>query len=84
MVALSARTDIEALVLRAQLAAAITPGPAAFDAALAAARAALTASTRRTVHQALAAAERALPPDDPARYIALAELQAAVASQTPA
>jgi DNA-binding SARP family transcriptional activator len=84
IVALAARTDIDALVLRAQLAATITPGPAAFDAALSAARTALAASTRRTVRQALAAAARALPPDDPARHIALAELQAAVASQTPA
>jgi len=84
MAALVARRDIDALVLRAHLAAEVTPGSAAFDAALSAAQAALTASTRRTVRQALAAAERALPPDDTARQLALAQLQAVVASQTDA
>ena len=76
--ALAPRSDIEARVLRVQLAAAMAPGAAAFDAAMEVAHAALAANTRRTVHQAIGAAARALPPDDEPRRLALAELQAAV------
>jgi len=75
--ALAARSDIEARVFRAELAAAVAPGPAAFDAAIEVARLAVAAKSRRTVHQALGAAERALPPDDEPRRLALAEMQAA-------
>ena len=78
--ALAARSDIEARVFRAELAAAVAPGPAVFDAAIEVARVALAAKSRRTVHQALGAAERALPPDDEPRRLALAEMQAAVSS----
>ena len=77
MTALAARSDIEARVFRAELAAAVAPGPAAFDAAIEVARLAVAAHSRRTVHQALGAAERALPPDDEPRRLALAEMQAA-------
>jgi DNA-binding SARP family transcriptional activator len=80
MTALAARSDIEARVFRAELAAAVAPGPAAFDAAIEVARLAVAAKSRRTVHQALEAAERALPPDDEPRRLALAEMQAAVSS----
>ena len=84
LAALAPRSDIEARVLRAQLAAAVAPGPAVFDAAMDVARAALAAGTRRTAHQALGAAARALPPDDEPRRLALAAFQAAVAAGTAA
>jgi hypothetical protein len=80
MTALAARSDIEARVFRAELAAAVAPGPAAFDAAIEVARLAVAAKSRRTAHQALEAAERALPPDDEPRRLALAEMRAAVSS----
>jgi len=80
--ALAPRSDIEARVLRAQLAAVVTPGAAAFDAAMEVAHAALAARARRTVQRALGAAVRALPPDDEPRRLALAQFQAAVSSGT--
>ena len=80
--ALASRSDIEARLLRAQLAAVVAPGSAAFDAAMDVAHAALAPSAPRTVRQALGAAARALPPDDEARRLVLAQFQAVVSSET--
>jgi DNA-binding SARP family transcriptional activator len=78
MAALAPRSDIEARLLRAQLAASVAAGPPAFDAALDVARAALAAGLRRTARQALTAAARALPAADEQRRLALAQCTAAV------
>jgi len=80
MAVLTPRSDIEARVLRVQLAAALAPGAAAFDAAMEVAHAALSARARRTVQRALGAAARALPPGDEPRRLVLAQFQAAVSS----
>jgi DNA-binding SARP family transcriptional activator len=80
LAALAGRTDIESRVLCAQLRAAVAPGPAAFDAAMEVAQAALALGARRTVRQALAAAGRALPVEDAARRQAFAQLQESVSA----
>ena len=82
MAALASRSEIEARVLRARLGTTVAPGPAAFDTALEVAHDALAAGTRRTVHQALGAAARALPPGDERRRLALAQFQALVSAAT--
>ncbi len=56
---LAARQDLEARVLRAELRAAVEPGQAAFEEALAVGLTALAEATERTARRALAAAERA-------------------------
>jgi DNA-binding SARP family transcriptional activator len=59
---LSARHDIESRVLRAELMAAVQPGPAAFEEAIAVTEAAISTKSTRTAHRAWAAAERAAAP----------------------
>jgi hypothetical protein len=56
---LASRSDLEALVLRAELMARADPGTAAFEEGVTVARAALAAGATRTARRALAAAERA-------------------------
>jgi DNA-binding SARP family transcriptional activator len=80
--ALAGRSDIASRLLCAQLAATVTPGPASCDGAMDVARAALAAGARRTAHQAVAAAARALPRDDEPRRLALTQLEAAVSAAT--
>ena len=62
---LAAREDLESRVLRAELLAANEPGPSAFEAALAVARDALAAGSRRRAARAVAAARRALGHEAP-------------------
>ncbi len=58
--ALGSRPDLESRVLRAELLARTTPGIRAFDEAIAVARAAVAAESRRTALRAILAAERAI------------------------
>ncbi len=61
--ALSPRQDIESRVMRVELMAAVEPGPATFQEAVLVAQAARAAGSDRTLHRALAAAERGAGPD---------------------
>lgn len=78
--ALVTRTDIESRLLCARLSLEVTPGPAACDAALAVAEAALAAGMSRAARQALAAAHRGLPSGDDARRRALEQLRSRLAT----
>jgi len=78
--ALNSRSDVQSRLLRVQLMALDRAGAPAFDEAIALAKAALAAGTRRTASQALAAATRAVPTDDAPRRQLLAALQAALPS----
>lgn len=80
--ALDSRSDVQSRLLRVQLMVLDQPGVPAFDEAIALARGALAAGTRRTACQALAAAARAVPTDDAPRRQLLATLQAALPSPT--
>src|SRR6266566_349111 len=57
--ALASRVELDARVLRVELMAAAEPGAAAFEEAVAVARAGMAAGSSRTARRALAAAERA-------------------------
>ena len=65
--ALASRVELDARVLRAELMAAAEPGAAAFEEAVAVARASMAAGSSRTARRALAAAERAAGRDLEAR-----------------
>lgn len=80
--ALTSRSDLQSRLLRVQLLTLDQPGAPAFDEAIAVAKVALDAGTRRTAQQALAAAARAVPSDDATRQRVLATLQAALPSPT--
>lgn len=80
--ALASRSDIESRLLRAQLSAAIAPGPAPFDEAVAVAQAALKAGMWRTARQGLATAARGLLPGDETRRRALEDLRACLPGPT--
>ena len=80
--ALDSRSDVPSRLLRVQLMVLDRPGAPAFDEAIALAKEAIAAGTRRTAYQALAAAGRAVPADDPPRRQLLATLHAALPSPT--
>jgi hypothetical protein len=80
--ALDSRSDVPSRLLRVQLMALDRPGAPAFDEAIALAKEAIAAGTRRTAYQALAAARRAVPADDAPRRQQLVTLQAALPALT--
>lgn len=79
---LASRTDLETRVLRAELLARVEPGESAFVEAVAVTRAALAARSPRTARRALAAAERAVKPENAAAQQTLTELRRQVEQGT--